>query len=78
MNFLGIAARYTSVRLIILEIAACAVFLESEEKGSYEENIENEASKRSGLGTKYLRETMFSLANACAIRVAQQCLQAIR
>ena len=37
VNFLGIAARYPSVHLLTAETVACDVFLESEEKGLYEE-----------------------------------------
>ena len=50
--------------MLILEIVTCDVFLKSQEKGSYEENILNEASKRSGLATEHLRETLFSLVKA--------------
>ena len=57
--------------MLFVELVTCDVFLESKEKAWYIESIVKEASKKSGLVTGHLRETLFSHVNADTIRVAK-------
>ena len=65
------AAQYPRVYLLIVEIVTCDVFLESQDKRSYEENIVKDVSNTSDLATEHHCETLFSLVKASTNRLAK-------